>query len=70
MWLLMGEDPGLGRDPILKEDRHFRCLGHVGNISVHAATAIPEVSEPLRKMRDIASFIGMSTQRTERFEDE
>ncbi|GJP71094.1 hypothetical protein CLOP_g1947 [Closterium sp. NIES-67] len=26
MRLLTGEDPGLGRDPILKEDRHFRLL--------------------------------------------
>ncbi|CAI5989911.1 unnamed protein product [Closterium sp. NIES-64] len=53
--------------PLLSRWRHFRCMAHVVNLAVQAALKVDEVAEPLKRLRDVANYIGWSTLRTDRF---
>ncbi|CAI5537644.1 unnamed protein product [Closterium sp. Naga37s-1] len=53
--------------PLLSRWRHFRCVAHVVNLAVQAALKVDEVAEPLKRLRDVANYIGWSTLRTDRF---
>ncbi|CAI5482590.1 unnamed protein product [Closterium sp. Yama58-4] len=53
--------------PLLSRWRHFMCVAHVVNLAVQAALKVDEVAEPLKRLRDVANFIGWSTLRTDRF---
>ncbi|GJP78375.1 hypothetical protein CLOP_g8682 [Closterium sp. NIES-67] len=48
----------------------LECLAHILNLAVQKALGVPAVLEPLKRMREIASFIGWSTTRSDAFEDE
>ncbi|CAI5949783.1 unnamed protein product [Closterium sp. NIES-64] len=53
--------------PLLSRWRYFRCMAHVVNLAVQAALKVDEVAEPLKRLRDVANYIGWSTLRTDRF---
>ncbi|CAI5953104.1 unnamed protein product [Closterium sp. NIES-64] len=53
--------------PLLSRWRHFSCMAHVVNLAVQAALKVDEVAEPLKRLRDVANYIGWSTLRTDRF---
>ncbi|CAI5956881.1 unnamed protein product [Closterium sp. NIES-65] len=53
--------------PLLSRWRHFRCVAQVVNLAVQAILKVDEVAEPLKRLRDVANFIGWSTLRTDRF---
>ncbi|CAI5977295.1 unnamed protein product [Closterium sp. NIES-64] len=53
--------------PLLSRWRHFRCTAHVVNLAMQAALKVDEVAEPLKRLRDVANYIGWSTLRTDRF---
>ncbi|CAI5532078.1 unnamed protein product [Closterium sp. Naga37s-1] len=53
--------------PLLSRWRHFGCVAHVVNLAVQAALKVDEVAEPLKRLRDVANYIGWSTLRTDRF---
>ncbi|CAI6012158.1 unnamed protein product [Closterium sp. NIES-65] len=53
--------------PLLSRWRHFRCMAHIVNLAVQAALKVDEVAEPLKRLRDVANYIGWSTLRTDRF---
>ncbi|CAI5970721.1 unnamed protein product [Closterium sp. NIES-64] len=53
--------------PLLSRWRHFRCMAHVVNLAVQGALKVDEVAEPLKRLRDVANYIGWSTLRTDRF---
>ncbi|CAI5991819.1 unnamed protein product [Closterium sp. NIES-64] len=42
------------------------CMAHVVNLAVQAALKVDEVAEPLKRLRDVANYIGWSTLRTDR----
>ncbi|CAI5997190.1 unnamed protein product [Closterium sp. NIES-64] len=46
---------------------HFRCLAHVINLAVKAALAVAAIRKLLRIVRDMASWIGFSPQRSGKF---
>ncbi|CAI5528824.1 unnamed protein product [Closterium sp. Naga37s-1] len=53
--------------PLLSRWRHFGCVAHVVNLAVQAALKVDEVVEPLKRLRDVANYIGWSMLRTDRF---
>ncbi|CAI5995639.1 unnamed protein product [Closterium sp. NIES-64] len=61
--------------PLLSRWRYFRYYGAVSvrvhgarrQPSVQAALKVDEVAEPLKRLRDVANYIGWSTLRTDRF---
>ncbi|CAI7871008.1 unnamed protein product, partial [Closterium sp. NIES-54] len=46
---------------------HFRCLAHVINLAVHAALAVDSIRKLLKILREMASWIGFSPQRSGSF---
>ncbi|CAI5495678.1 unnamed protein product [Closterium sp. Naga37s-1] len=46
---------------------HFRCLAHVINLAVKAALAVAAIRKLLRILREMASWIGFSPQRSGKF---
>ncbi|CAI5987867.1 unnamed protein product [Closterium sp. NIES-64] len=46
---------------------HFRCLAHVINLAVQAALAVTAIRKLLKILRDMASWIGYSPQRSGKF---
>ncbi|CAI5489085.1 unnamed protein product [Closterium sp. Naga37s-1] len=55
--------------PLMSLARHFKCVAHVLNLAVQYATKVEPVAEALRRLRAVASYIGWSVQRSERFFD-
>ncbi|CAI5482345.1 unnamed protein product [Closterium sp. Yama58-4] len=55
--------------PVLSLARHFKCVAHVLNLAVRYAIKVEPVAEALRRLRAVASYIGWSVQRSERFFD-
>ncbi|CAI5497007.1 unnamed protein product [Closterium sp. Naga37s-1] len=53
--------------PVMSLSRHFKCVAHVLNLAVQYALAVEPVAEALRRLRAVASHIGWSVQRSERF---
>ncbi|CAI5996529.1 unnamed protein product [Closterium sp. NIES-64] len=46
---------------------HFRCLAHVINLAVKAALAVTAIRKLLKILREMASWIGFSPQRSGKF---
>ncbi|CAI5947333.1 unnamed protein product [Closterium sp. NIES-64] len=46
---------------------HFRCLAHVINLAVKAALAVTAIRKLLKILREMASWIGFSSQRSGKF---
>ncbi|CAI5493763.1 unnamed protein product [Closterium sp. Naga37s-1] len=46
---------------------HFRCLAHVINLAVKAALAVAAIRKLLKVLREMASWIGFSPQRSGKF---
>ncbi|CAI5474260.1 unnamed protein product [Closterium sp. Yama58-4] len=55
--------------PVMSLARHFKCVAHVLNLAVQHTIKIEPVAEALRRLRAVASYIGWSVQRSERFFD-
>ncbi|CAI5996644.1 unnamed protein product [Closterium sp. NIES-64] len=46
---------------------HFQCLAHVINLAVKAALAVTAIRKLLKILREMASWIGFSSQRSRKF---
>ncbi|CAI5486558.1 unnamed protein product [Closterium sp. Naga37s-1] len=53
--------------PLFHGDRHVRCIAHVMNIAVQAALKKDVVTEALKRLRAVCSYVGWSVQRSENF---
>ncbi|CAI5470434.1 unnamed protein product [Closterium sp. Yama58-4] len=49
------------------ERMHFRCLAHVINLAVKAALAVAAIRKLLKILREMASWVGFSPQRSGKF---
>ncbi|CAI5484496.1 unnamed protein product [Closterium sp. Yama58-4] len=49
------------------ERMHFRCLAHVINLAVKAALAVAAIRKLLKIVREMASWVGFSPQRSGKF---
>ncbi|CAI5470310.1 unnamed protein product [Closterium sp. Yama58-4] len=58
------------RFPLIDKDMWFRCMAHVLNLAVQKALAVDTVKEALKRIRDTATFVGMSPKRMARFRKE
>ncbi|CAI5481561.1 unnamed protein product [Closterium sp. Yama58-4] len=58
------------RFPLIDKDMWFRCMAHVLNLAVQKALAVDTVKEALKRIRDTATFVGMSPKCMERFRKE
>ncbi|CAI5978183.1 unnamed protein product [Closterium sp. NIES-64] len=55
--------------PVMSLPPHFKCVAHVLNLAVQYAMEVEPVAQALRRLRAVASHIGWSVQRSERFFD-
>ncbi|CAI5979860.1 unnamed protein product [Closterium sp. NIES-65] len=53
--------------PLFHGDRHVRCIAHVMNIAVKAALKKDVVTEALKRLRAVCSYVGWSVQCSENF---
>ncbi|CAI5481506.1 unnamed protein product [Closterium sp. Yama58-4] len=59
-------EEGCGRC-FFTERMHFRCLAHVINLAVKAALAVAAIRKLLKILREMASWVGFSPQRSGKF---
>ncbi|CAI5500544.1 unnamed protein product [Closterium sp. Naga37s-1] len=58
------------RFPLIGKDMWFKCMAHILNLAVRKALGVETVKEALQRIRDMATFVGLSPKRMARFRKE